>query len=101
MTEHSAEFDQILNKSVAVASLMGQISHPVRLQVLCCLAQGEKSVGELAQFCQLSQPNTSQFLARMKKGGVIESRRNGQIVLYRIKDQRVIQLLAQIKTLFC
>lgn len=96
-----ANLDDLLEKSEKVAFIFNQLSHAVRLQIMCCLSEGEKSVGELAAYCKLSQPNTSQFLARMKKGGLVSSQRNGQTVYYRIHDPRVLDLLVSVKTLFC
>lgn len=96
-------------KSVDVAALFAGLSHPVRLQILCCLmdaaqrrdSRGECSVSELTEFCGISQPEVSQFLSRMKRDGLLTSRREGKRVWYSIADPALSELLQTVRALYC
>jgi DNA-binding transcriptional ArsR family regulator len=63
-----------------------------RLTLLATLQQGERSVGELAEATGRSQPNVSQHLASLTHAGVVEARRQGNKVYYRIADPAVLRI---------
>ena len=84
-----------------VAGLLKMLSHPQRLVILCCLAEGEKAVGELEQACGISQSATSQFLKAMRLEGIIDSRREGHFVYYKITDNRIFELMKALHKTFC
>ncbi|MBX2995317.1 MAG: helix-turn-helix transcriptional regulator [Bdellovibrionaceae bacterium] len=88
-------------KSEGVASLLKHLSHPPRLLILCALAEGELSVGDLEQACGASQSSVSQFLKAMKMEGLVEARRDGKQVYYKIADQRVVKLMKSLYQIFC
>lgn len=87
----------LLHKCEEVSHLLGALAHPVRLKVLCHTMEGEKTVNELTEFCEISQSGMSQFLARMKSDGLVDSRREGTRVYYAIRDPKVARLLQAIK----
>lgn len=97
----SAISKAILGKCDTVSQLLGALSHPVRLKILCSLLEGERSVNELTDFCGISQSAMSQFLLRMKSEGVLESRRERNHVYYRVADPKISRLLAAIKEIYC
>ena len=61
------------------------------------LTDGERTVGELQAALSLDSSGTSQHLAALRQQGVLESRRAGTSVYYRIRDPRVSQLMAVAK----
>ncbi len=65
-----------------------------RLDILEHLAQGERGVEALAEKLGLSTANTSQHLQQLKHAGLVESRRQGKFILYRLSDDSVQRLLA-------
>ena len=69
------------------------LGHPARVRVLELLRDGERSVGELQAALGLDSSGTSQHLNAMRRQGLLESRRVGTSVLYRVKDPRLFQLL--------
>lgn len=73
------------------------LAHPTRIRIIELLQQGERSVGELVVDLELEQSNVSQQLGILRAKGVIESRRDGTTVRYRVKDPRVFELLATAK----
>jgi ArsR family transcriptional regulator, virulence genes transcriptional regulator len=88
-------------RSEDVAALLKQVSHPQRLLILCSMAEGEKSVGEIERACGASQSAVSQFLKGMRLEGLIDSRREGKQVFYRIVDKRVDDLIKSLYKIFC
>jgi DNA-binding transcriptional ArsR family regulator len=92
---------KLKGKSEAVADLLKQLSHPQRLLILCSMAEEEKSVREIEQACGASQSAVSQFLKGMRLEGLIESRRDGKQVYYKIVDQRVHELMGSLYKIFC
>jgi ArsR family transcriptional regulator len=79
---------------VVKAQLFRALGHPVRIRILELLSDGERTVGDLQAQLQLDSSGTSQHLAALRQQGVLESRRAGTSVYYRIRDPRVSQLLA-------
>ncbi|QDK39349.1 transcriptional regulator [Bdellovibrio sp. NC01] len=88
-------------KSEEVAALMKQLSHPQRMLILCSLASGEKSVGEIEEACGASQSAVSQFLKSMRLEGLVEAQRDGKQVYYKIVDKRVLELIRSLYKIFC
>jgi DNA-binding transcriptional ArsR family regulator len=70
------------------------LGHPVRVRVLELLRDGEQTVGDLQAALDLDSGGTSQHLTTMRRQGVLESRKAGTNVYYRVKDPRTFQLLA-------
>lgn len=69
------------------------LGHPARVRILELLRDGERSVGELQTALGLDSSGTSQHLTAMRRQGLLESRRAGTSVFYRVKDPRMFQLL--------
>ena len=88
-------------KSKDVAALLKQLSHPQRLLILCSLVEGEKSVGEIEEICGASQSAVSQILKAMRLESLVESRREGKQIYYRIADERVNELMKSLYRIFC
>jgi DNA-binding transcriptional ArsR family regulator len=83
------------------AGLMKALGNESRLLILCVLAEGERSVGELNDVVSLSQSALSQQLARLRAQGLVSTRRESQTIYYSLADgpaNRVIHLLHEI---FC
>jgi DNA-binding transcriptional ArsR family regulator len=69
------------------------LGHPARVRILELLRDGEQSVGALQAELGLDSSGTSQHLTAMRRMGVLESRRSGTNVFYRVADPRMFQLL--------
>jgi rhodanese-related sulfurtransferase/DNA-binding transcriptional ArsR family regulator len=69
------------------------LSSPVRLEFLELLAQGERSVDQLATLTGASVANTSQHLQKLKAAGLILGRKEGQYVYYRLAGDEIVELL--------
>ena len=77
----------------SLARIGTALSSPVRLEFLELLAQGERSVDELATLTGASVANTSQHLQKLKGAGLIAGRKDGQYVYYRLAGDDVVALL--------
>src|SRR5262245_3868029 len=73
------------------------LASPSRLELLDLLAQGERSVEMLAREAALSVANASQHLQALYAARLVESRRDGQRILYRLADPAVEALLSALK----
>ena len=83
------------------ARAMQAIAHPLRLKVLCILCDGEVSVQEIVEAVGTTQSNVSQHLATMRAKGVLRSRRAANRVLYRVSDERTLDLVWRMREVFC
>ena len=78
------------------AAVAKAVAHEHRLELLEALAQGERSVETLAGRSGLSIANASQHLQQMRRAGLIEARREGKFVYYRLSDTSVLDLIASL-----
>jgi rhodanese-related sulfurtransferase len=79
-------FQQLARIGTALAS-------GTRLEFLELLAQGERSVDQLAMLTGVSVANTSQHLQKLRQAGLVVGRKDGQYVFYRLAGDEVVQLL--------
>jgi len=75
------------------AEFFRTLGHPARVRILEVLRDGERTVGELQAVLALDSGGTSQHLAALRGKGLVEGRREGTSVYYRVKDPRAFQLL--------
>jgi rhodanese-related sulfurtransferase/DNA-binding transcriptional ArsR family regulator len=79
------------------AAVAKSLAHAHRLELLEQLAQGERSVEVLADRTRLSIANASQHLQHMRRAGLVLNRRDGKFVYYRLVDDSVLALLAELR----
>lgn len=75
------------------ADFFRTLGHPARVRVLELLREGELTVGELQAELEIDSSGASQHLGAMRRQGLLESRREGTSVFYRVRDPRIFQLL--------
>ena len=73
------------------AAIGRALADPKRLCVLESLAIGELSVSDLSNRVGCQVPNMSQHLAVLRNVGLVTSRRDGNTILYRLADPRVLE----------
>jgi DNA-binding transcriptional ArsR family regulator len=73
----------------AAADLLKSLAHPMRLQILYRLLDGELSVGGFDSELGLKQPSLSQQLALLRDARLVETRREAKSVFYRLTDDRI------------
>lgn len=83
------------------ASLLRALANERRLMILCKLADGESSVGDLQSLLGLSQSALSQHLAVLRQESIVATRREGQTIRYRIADPAALRVVATLADIFC
>ncbi|MEO3433837.1 metalloregulator ArsR/SmtB family transcription factor [Inquilinus sp. CAU 1745] len=89
-----------INTQKATA-LLKAMSNEKRLQILCLLADGEKSVSALEKVVDLSQSALSQHLARLRQDDLVTTRRSAQTIYYSLQDDRAIRILRTLHDIYC
>lgn len=80
-----------------LAEIASALAHPHRLELLELIAQGERSVEELADRSALSIANASRHLQILRRARLVEPRREGKRMLYSlVSDSEVIALLGSL-----
>ena len=90
MSNHQSE----LPLNVVKAALFKSLGHPARVRILELLVEGEQPVSQLLKATGLEPSSLSQHLNVVKNSGLVESRRQGNSVTYRVTDPSVGELLA-------
>jgi DNA-binding transcriptional ArsR family regulator len=83
------------------AGLMKALGNESRLMILCILAEGERSVGELNDMVPLSQSALSQQLARLRKQGLVSTRRESQTIYYSLSSGPADQVINLLHDIYC
>jgi ArsR family transcriptional regulator, virulence genes transcriptional regulator len=73
------------------ASMCKVFSNPKRLEVINALREGEMSVGELSKKLGIPIGNLSQHLAIMKERGILNTRKEGNVVFYRLANPKMLK----------
>ena len=95
------DLEQMAQSADRASSLMKTLGHKDRLMILCQLADGEKSVGEIADLLQISQSPLSQHLSRMRKEKLVDTRRQAQTIYYSLKSGEASRIVEVLYELFC
>jgi DNA-binding transcriptional ArsR family regulator len=83
------------------SAFLKKLSNPDRLLVCCALVDGERSVRELEDILGIRQPGLSQQLAELRAADLIEGRKEGKHVFYRLADPRIEIFISTMHRLFC
>lgn len=92
---------EMIPASGKAAELLRSLSHPQRLLVLCALGNEERSVAELRELLDIDQVPMSQQLMRLRADGLVEARRDGTTVHYRITRPEVLTVIEALHSAFC
>ena len=75
------------------------ISNPKRMELIDVLSQKEYTVEELSNEISMSVASTSQHLQVLKSAKLVETKRNGNFIIYSISDDTVLKLVSVVKEL--
>lgn len=75
------------------ASVCKGLADPKRLLIINALRDGERTVSELCDAANINQANASQHLAVLRDKGLVDSRREGQWVYYRVTSPKIVQAM--------
>jgi len=93
--------EQMRPAAQRASDLLKALSNESRLLVLCNLAEGEKSVGELQHLIGLRQSALSQHLARLRREGLVRTRRESQTIYYSLAGEEASRVIAVLYDLYC
>lgn len=96
-----AELAKMMDNASRATDFLKALAHEGRLMILCHLTTGERSVTELEELLSQRQAAVSQQLARLRLEGLVESRREGKAIYYRLADGRVRNMIEIIHEMFC
>lgn len=88
-----ANLAAVQGRAAEVAGLLKHLSHPIRLLIVCELKAGEMSVSRLEAAIKAPQPTLSRDLARLRREGLVKSRRQSKSVYYRLSDARLARMI--------
>lgn len=98
----ATDIDRLAEKAGEATEFLKLIANENRLLILCHLVcNGEMSVTALTEAVGLGQSALSQHLARLREDGLVATRRDGQVIRYRIADPRALKILDTLKLIFC
>jgi DNA-binding transcriptional ArsR family regulator len=83
------------------SDLLKALSNRHRLLIVCQLIEGERSVGDLAEFLGLRDSTVSQHLALLRKDGLVLARRDAQTIYYSIASNPAREVLTTLYRVFC
>ena len=93
--------DELLENAKRACNFLKALANENRLIILCCLAEGEKNVGELEAMLGIRQPSLSQQLARLRSDGLVETRRDSKQIYYRLASEEAQQMIGLLYEMFC
>lgn len=82
------------------AELFKALSHPTRIRILELLRDGEKGVGQLQLELGAEGSTVSQQLAILRMKNLVETRRAGNFIYYRLRDPQIRDLLDAARRIF-
>jgi ArsR family transcriptional regulator len=101
MAHTTAGLEALGQKAAEAAELLRLLANASRLQLLCQIALGERSVSQLERELDIQQPALSQQLAELRKAGLVKTRRVSRSIFYSVADARTVLILEMLRTVFC
>ena len=92
---------QMRQAATHASGLLKALSNPDRLLLLCQLSEGEHCVSELEALLDIRQPTLSQQLGVLREEGLVDTRRDGKQIHYRIASARALAVLQTLYQQFC
>ena len=74
------------------------LAHPIRVQIVEFLAEGERTVTEIAEYVGAKEANTSRHLAVLRSAGVLDSRKDGLNVYYDLRMPCLVNMFSCVET---
>ena len=95
------EIGLLRDSASKACTLLKALANEDRLLLLCQLTQGERNVGELEALTGIRQPTLSQQLGVLRNEELVQTRREGKQIFYRIADSRAQEVLETLYRLYC
>ncbi|MBN1238080.1 MAG: winged helix-turn-helix transcriptional regulator [Gammaproteobacteria bacterium] len=95
------ELARLRKRAGEASALLKALSNENRLLILCTLAGGELSVGELNERIGMSQSGLSQQLALLRREGLVTTRRQSQTIYYSLAPSNALHVIGLLRELYC
>ena len=95
------DLKRVKRAAATACSLLKALAHEDRLVLLCQLAEGERSVGELEELLDIRQPSLSQQLGVLRNEGLVSTRREGTRIYYALASTEAIAVMRTLYEQFC
>ena len=95
------DLERLRDRAGEAAALLKALSNESRLLILCTLAGNEMSVSELNEQIPLSQSALSQQLAVLRREGLVETRREAQVIYYSVAPSSALRVIEVLRELYC
>ena len=96
-----SDIQQLHANADAASQFLKALANPDRLILLCQLSQGERNFSDLESLLGIQQPTLSQQLAVLRREGLVETRRDGKQVFYRISSPAALAVIQTLYQHFC
>jgi len=87
-------------RCLEVSGTLSLLANPKRLKILCLLSESDRSVDELVRASGGKFSAISQQLKLLTLAGLLERRRDGRFIFYRLKDDKILSILHLLKSLY-
>jgi DNA-binding transcriptional ArsR family regulator len=101
MSAVSLELEQMQKSAEQACKLMKVLSNPDRLIILCQLSQKELRVGEIEELLGIGQPTLSQQLTVLRDEELVETRREGKSIYYRLQSPKALAVIGTLYEQYC
>lgn len=91
----------LANDAADAAALLKALANPDRLLLLCHLVEDERNVSALEALTGIHQPTLSQQLGVLREEGLVETRRAGKFIFYRVSSAPALAVLRTLCDIFC
>lgn len=95
------DLNELENNAAAAESLLKLMANANRLMILCQLSETASEVSGLVSKLGLSQSAVSQHLAKLRKAGVVSTKKQGTKVIYQVTNKTVVGLLETLQAAYC
>ena len=95
------DVSELQENAAKASSLLKTMANEWRLLIMCHLAEGEKSVGELEKLIDLNQSALSQHLAVLRREQLVQTRREAQSIYYSLASNEAASVMGTLYNLYC
>ena len=78
---------------IKISRLFRSLSQPARIEILLAIGSGEACVCHLEAMLQMRQAYISQHLMALREAGILEARRDGRFIFYRLKSTQIMEFV--------
>ena len=95
------DYEALHENAREAAEFLKTLGNEWRLMILCSLGNIEKSVGTLENELGIKQSALSQHLARLRREGLVKTRRDAQTIYYSIANPDIMKIINVLQDTFC